>query len=200
MMEQPTNPYRTAVFTGTFDPLTLGHLDVIRRGRLLFERLVVGIGVNLNKTSLFDVDERVEMARLVVRSYPNVSVEAFEGLTVHYVRRIGAQVILRGLRTLTDMEYEFGMTLTNHRLDPKVETVFLMADGEYSHVTSTLIKQVAYYGGTESLKQFVPTELIAPILAKLSVGAAPVAGDEQIARPLSQAETVAQQELVEHVD
>jgi pantetheine-phosphate adenylyltransferase len=185
MMEPATNPYRTAVFTGTFDPLTLGHLDVIRRGRLLFERLVVGIGVNPNKTSLFDVDERVELARQVVRPYPNVSVESFEGLTVHYVRRIGAQVILRGLRTLSDMEYEFGMTLTNHRLEPKVETVFLMADGEYSHVSSTLIKQVAYYGGTEALKQFVPTELIAPILAKLSVGGAPGAGDVQIARPLS---------------
>ena len=90
----------------------------------MFEHLVVGIGVNPNKASLFDVDERVEMARLVVRPYPNVSVEAFEGLTVHFVRRIGARVILRGLRTLTDMEYEFGMTLTNHRLDPEVETVF----------------------------------------------------------------------------
>ena len=118
MNEHSTDPYRTAVFTGTFDPFTLGHLDVIRRGRLLFERLVVGIGVNPNKTSLFDVEERVEMARLVVRPYSNVTVESFEGLTVHFVRRIGAQVILHGLRTLSDMEYEFGMTLTNHRLEP----------------------------------------------------------------------------------
>ncbi len=133
---------------------------MIRRGRLFFEHLVVAIGVNLNKTSLFDVEERVEMARQVVRPFPNVSVEAFEGLTVHFVRRIGARVILRGLRTLSDMEYEFGMTLTNHRLDPEVETVFLMADGEYSHVSSTLIKQVAYYGGTEALRRFVPEELI----------------------------------------
>jgi pantetheine-phosphate adenylyltransferase len=100
-----------------------------------------------------------------VRPFPNVSVEAFEGLTVQFVRRIGARVILRGLRTLSDMEYEFGMTLTNHRLDPSVETVFLMADGEYSHVSSTLIKQVACYGGTEALKRFVPDELIVPILS-----------------------------------
>ena len=115
----PHMPTLAAVFTGTFDPITLGHLDVIRRGRLLFEHLVVGIGVNVNKASLFNVDERVEMARLVVlRPFPNVSVESFEGLTVHFVRRIGARVILRGLRTLSDMEYEFGMTLTNHRLDP----------------------------------------------------------------------------------
>ncbi len=92
----------------------------------------------------------------MVEPYANVSVEAFEGLTVQFVKRIGARVILRGLRTLSDMEYEFGMTLTNHRLDPEIETVFLMADGEYSHVSSTLIKQVAYYGGPDALKRFVP--------------------------------------------
>jgi pantetheine-phosphate adenylyltransferase len=167
MATRTTDPYRTAVYTGTFDPITLGHLDVIRRGRLLFEHVVVGIGVNPNKASLFSVEERVEMARRVVGRFPNVSVEAFEGLTVQYVRRIGARVILRGLRTLSDMEYEFGMTLTNHRLDPAIETVFLMADGEYSHVSSSLIKQVAHYGGTEALKRFVPEELIAAILYKL---------------------------------
>jgi pantetheine-phosphate adenylyltransferase len=178
MTQLATDPHRTAVFTGTFDPISLGHLDVIRRGRLLFERVVVGIGVNPNKTLLFDVDERVDMARRVVHSFPNVTVEAFEGLTVHFVRRIGAQVILRGLRTLSDMEYEFGMTLTNHRLDPEVETVFLMADAEYSHVSSTLIKQVAFYGGAEALKCFVPEELIRPILAKLLADSSPAAGDE----------------------
>jgi pantetheine-phosphate adenylyltransferase len=169
---------RTAVFTGTFDPFTLGHLDVVKRGRLLFEQLIVGIGVNPNKASLFDIDERVRLARLVVKPYANVSVQAFEGLTVHFVRRIGARVILRGLRTLTDMEYEFGMTLTNQRLDPTVETVFLMADGEYSHVSSSLIKQVASYGGTEALQRFVPEELIEPILAKLAKRLPPAAGDE----------------------
>jgi len=173
-----TNPHRNAVFTGTFDPITLGHLDVIRRGRLLFENLVVGIGVNLNKMSLFDLDERLEMARQVVRPFPNVTVESFEGLTVHYVRQIGARVILRGLRTLTDMEYELGMSLTNNRLDPEVETVFLMADSEYSHVSSTLIKQVAYYGGAEALKCFVPEELIPPILAKLLGESPPAARNE----------------------
>ena len=90
MIPHTADPYRTAVFTGTFDPITLGHLDVIRRGRLLFEHVVVAIGVNPNKTSLFNVEERVELARLVVSRFPNVSVEAFEGLTVHYVHRIGA--------------------------------------------------------------------------------------------------------------
>ncbi len=97
-MTTPTSdPSRTAVFTGTFDPLTLGHLDVIRRGRMLFDHLVVGIGVNPNKTALFGIDERVELAKQVVAPFPNVSVESFEELTVQFVRRIGARVILRGL-------------------------------------------------------------------------------------------------------
>jgi pantetheine-phosphate adenylyltransferase len=173
-----TDPLRVAVFTGTFDPITLGHLDVIRRGRLLFEHLVVGIGINPNKASLFDIDERVEMARLVTQPFSNVSVQAFEGLAVQFVKRIGAGIILRGLRTLSDMEYEFGMTLTNHRLDPTVETVFLMADGEYSNVSSTLIKQVACFGGVEALKRFVPDLLIASIVAKVAVKSAPAARDE----------------------
>jgi pantetheine-phosphate adenylyltransferase len=163
-----TAPYRTAVFTGTFDPISLGHVDVIQRGRLLFDHLVVGIGINVNKASLFDVDERVEMTRSVLSPFPNVSVQSFEGLTVQFVRKIGARVILRGLRTLSDMEYEFGMTLTNHRLDPEVETVFLMAGAEYSHVSSTLVKQVAYFGGFEELRKFVPEPLVGPILAKVA--------------------------------
>jgi pantetheine-phosphate adenylyltransferase len=165
----PTNidPSRTAVFTGTFDPLSLGHLDVIQRGRLLFDHLVVAIGVNPNKSALFGIEERVALARSIVAPFENVSVESFEELAVQFVHRIGARVILRGLRTLSDMEYEFGMTLTNHRLDPTIETVFLMADGEYSHVSSTLIKQVARFGGAEALTRFVPTELIEPIMKRM---------------------------------
>ena len=103
----------------------------------------------------------------MVEPFPNVSVESFEGLTVQFVRRIGARVILRGVRTLSDMEYEFGMSLTNHRLDPSIETVFLMADGEYSHISSTLIKQIAFYGGDSAVRRFVPPELVEPILSRL---------------------------------
>jgi pantetheine-phosphate adenylyltransferase len=168
MSQRTSDPSRTAVFAGTFDPITLGHFDVILRGRQLFDHLIVGIGVNPAKTSLFDLDERIETVRRVVDPFPNVSVDSFEGLTVHYVRRVGARVILRGLRTLTDMEYEFGMTLTNHRLDPEVETVFLMADGEYSHISSSLIKQVARFGGREALKNFVPESVIDSILERLA--------------------------------
>ncbi len=158
---------RTAVFTGTFDPLTLGHLDVIRRGRTLFDHLVVGIGLNPNKQALFDIEERVALARQVVAPFENVTVDAFEELAVQFVHRIGARIILRGVRTLSDMEYEFGMTLTNQRLDPAIETVFLMADGEYSHVSSSLIKQVARFGQEEALGRFVPAELVGPIMAKI---------------------------------
>jgi pantetheine-phosphate adenylyltransferase len=158
---------RTAVFTGTFDPLTLGHLDVIRRGRMLFDRLIVAIGVNPNKPTLFTIEERVALAEKVVASFENVSVEPFEELTVQFVRRMGARIILRGVRTLTDMEYEFGMSMTNQRLDPTIETVFLMADGEHSHVSSTLIKQVARYGEQQALSRFVPPELVGPIMAKI---------------------------------
>jgi pantetheine-phosphate adenylyltransferase len=167
MVESRAEPTRTAVFTGTFDPLTLGHLDVIRRGRTLFDHLIVAIGVNPNKPTLFSIDERVALAREVVAPFDNVSVEAFEELTVQFVRRIGARIILRGVRTLTDMEYEFGMSMTNQRLDPGIETVFLMADGEYSHVSSSLIKQVARYGEEKALRRFVPPEVVGPIMAKI---------------------------------
>ena len=158
---------RTAVFTGTFDPITLGHLDVIQRGRALFDHVVVAIGVNPSKAVLFPIEQRVALAERVVGGFDNVSVRAFEGLTVDFVRSIGSRVILRGLRTLSDMEYEFSMTLTNHRLDPQVETVFLMADGEYAHVSSSLIKQVARYGGPESLARFVPAEIVGSILDRI---------------------------------
>lgn len=163
----PLDPSRVAVFTGTFDPLTLGHLDVIGRGRLLFDRLIVGIGINPNKQSLFSVEERVAMAREVVAPFPNVEVEAFEGLTVHFVRRIGARVILRGVRTLSDMEYEFSMSITNSRLDPSVETVFLMADGEYSHISSSLIRQVARFGQEAAISVFVPPAVVGPVMSKI---------------------------------
>ena len=163
-------PPRSAVFTGMFDPLTLGHLDVIRRGRTLFDHLVVAVGINPNKQALFEVEERVDLARMIVEPYANVTVEAFEGLAVQFVREIGARIILRGVRTLSDMEYEFGMTLTNARLDPTIETVFLMADGEYSHVSSGLIKQVARFGEEAALSRFVPPELVGPIMAKIRAG------------------------------
>src|SRR5262249_26108193 len=129
---------RAAVYTGVFDPVHLGHLDIIQRGSRLFDRLVVGVGNNPDKTSLFTVEERVELLRRVVRSYPNVEVQPFTDLAVRFVRQAGASIMLRGLRTLSDMEYEFTMSLTNYSLDPELETVFLLAKDGFSHVSSTL--------------------------------------------------------------
>ncbi|MBN9122378.1 MAG: pantetheine-phosphate adenylyltransferase [Planctomycetes bacterium] len=145
---------RVAVYTGTFDPVHLGHIDIIQRGSRLFEKLIVGVGVNPDKKTLFTPDERAELIRAVSREWKNVEVEAFEGLAVSFVRRCGAMVVLRGLRTLSDMEYEFTMSLMNRNLDPDIETVFLMAKEEFSHVSSSLLRQIAVLGG--DLSKFLP--------------------------------------------
>ena len=147
---------RTAVYTGTFDPVHLGHVDLIPRGSRLYDRLIVGIGVNLDKKTLFTPDERVQLIRgvAVERDWHNVEVTAFDGLAVRFVRDCGAMVVLRGLRTLSDMEYEFTMSLMNANLDPEIETVFLMAKEEFSHVSSSLLRQIAVLGG--DLSKFLP--------------------------------------------
>jgi pantetheine-phosphate adenylyltransferase len=150
------NP-RIAVCPGSFDPVHLGHLDVVRRGSRLFDRLVIGVGVNPDKRPFFTPEERVELLRRVVAPFGNVEVRAFEGLAVKFARAVGARVMLRGLRTLTDMEHEFHMSLTNHNLDPKVETVFLMAQVEHSHFSSTLIRHIGLFGG--DLDPFLPPEV-----------------------------------------
>lgn len=157
------NP-RIAVYTGTFDPVHHGHLDIIQRGSRLFDRLIVGVGNNPDKQTLFDIDERVELLRQVTGDYPNVSVEKFAGLAVRFVRGEGARIMLRGLRTLSDMEYEFTMSLMNLSLDAEIETVFLMAREEYSHVSSSLLRQIAQLGG--DLSRFLPGPVRAALIRK----------------------------------
>ncbi len=162
------NPHY-AVYVGSFDPLTLGHLDIIRRGAALFEKLTVGIGINPEKNPLFSPAERELMVRQIVAPLKNVEVKCFEGLTVNFARACGATVMLRGVRTLTDIETEFTMTLANRALDPTLETVFLMASEKYSHISSSLIKQIASLGKgktAEQLKSFLPLEVIEPLMAK----------------------------------
>jgi pantetheine-phosphate adenylyltransferase len=151
----------TAVYTGVFDPIHLGHLDIIQRGSRIFERLVVGVGINPEKAPFFTVDERVDLIRRVVAPYGNVEVRPFPGLAVRFVREVGAHIMLRGLRTLSDMEYEFSMSLTNLALDAQIETIFLMAKEEYSHISSTLIRQIATFQG--DLTKFVPPEIKAAL-------------------------------------
>jgi len=136
-----------AVYPGSFDPLTNGHVDIISRGARLFDRIIVAILVNAEKAPLFSMDERVEIARSVFRSQPNVEVDTFDGLLVDYVERRGAQVIVRGLRAVSDFEFEFQMALMNRRLQPKIETVFMMPAEQYTYISSRLIKEVFKLGG-----------------------------------------------------
>jgi len=158
------NP-RVAVYTGTFDPVHRGHLDVVTRGGRLFDRLIVAIGVNPDKATLFGIDERAELLREVTRDYANVEVRTFDGLAVRFVRECGAQIMVRGLRTLSDMEYEFTMSLMNLHLDPGIETVFLMANEEFSHVSSSLLRQIAKYGG--DLGKFLPEAVNEALVRKV---------------------------------
>jgi pantetheine-phosphate adenylyltransferase len=158
---------RIAVYTGSFDPITLGHLNVIERASRLVDKLIVGIGVNIEKQALFSPEERLDLVRRVTERLGNVEVRTFDGLAVRFVRDCGAKVIVRGVRSLSDIEAEFTMTLANRSLDPGIETVFLMADEAYSHVSSSLIKQITPLAGDDELLRFVPKELIAPLRAKL---------------------------------
>ena len=153
---------RIAVYTGTFDPVHYGHLDIIKRGSLLFDRLIVGVGINPDKKTLFTIEERVAQIREVTGKWGNVEVESFDGLAVRFVRECGAGIMLRGLRTLSDMEYEFTMSLMNLAQDAQIETLFLMAKEEFSHVSSSLLRQIAALGG--NLSKFLPE----PVRAALS--------------------------------
>ncbi len=156
-----------AVYTGSFDPVTLGHLDIIERSARLYSSLVIGVGVNSAKQSLFSTDERIEMLQRVTRHLPHVSVERFDGLAVDFVRNIGARVMVRGVRPLTDIAAEFTMMMANRQLDTDIETVFLMADEVYAHVSSTLIKQIASLGHGRALDRFVPREIIPTLMEKV---------------------------------
>jgi pantetheine-phosphate adenylyltransferase len=160
------NSSHVAVYTGSFDPITLGHINVIERASRLVDRLIVGIGINIEKQSLFTSEERLHLVQHATRHLPNVEVKQFSGLAVHFVRECGAQVMLRGVRSLTDIEAEFTMTLANRKLDPGVETVFLMADEQFSHVSSSLIKQITPLATDEELARFVPRDII-PELRRL---------------------------------
>jgi pantetheine-phosphate adenylyltransferase len=159
---------RIAVYTGSFDPITLGHLSVIQRSSRLVDRLIVGVGINADKLPLFSPEERVELVKQAVKTLPNVEVTAFDGLAVAFVRACGARVMIRGVRPLTDLATEFTMTMANRHLDPGIETVFLMADEEYSHVSSSLIKQVTPLTTDEILARFVPREIIPLLRSKLA--------------------------------
>lgn len=155
---------RVAVYTGTFDPVHLGHLDIIERGSHLFDRLVIGVGINPDKLPLFSVEERVQLLEQCTKSFANVEVKPFTDLAVRFVKQVGAGIMLRGLRTVTDMEFEFSMSLTNQTLDSEIETVFLMSRIDYTHLSSSLIRQIASFGG--DLSKFLPAGILRAVERK----------------------------------
>ena len=155
---------RLAVYPGSFDPLTNGHVDLIRRGARLFDRIVVAILVNEQKRPLFTTDERLAMARDVFLGDAAIEIDTFDGLLVDYVQRKGASAIVRGLRAVSDFEYEMQMAMMNRQLNPAVETVFLMPAAEFSYVSSRLVKEVAMLGG--SLMDLVPDVVARQLHAK----------------------------------
>ena len=167
-MEIQLNP-RHAIYVGSFDPMTLGHLDIITRGTVLYEKVTVGIGINPDKTPLFSPEERLELTQKILQPYDNVEVTCFCGLAVNFVKESGSKVMLRGMRTLTDIESEFTMSLANRTLEPNNETEFLKASEKYSHISSSLIKQIALLGRNGAAKQladFIPEPIIEPLLEK----------------------------------
>ena len=160
-----------AVYTGSFDPITLGHLNVIERASRLFDELIIGIGTNVDKEPLFSPEERVELLEEVVGGITNVRIEVFEGLAVTFVKDCGSHIMVRGVRPLTDIAAEFTMMMANRRLDENIETVFLMSDERYSHVSSSLIKQIVHLSSDEMLARFVPAQIIGTLREKIAANA-----------------------------
>lgn len=156
---------RTAIYPGTFDPVTFGHLDIIRRASTMFDRLVVGVLNNSAKTPLFSVTERVNILRDTTSDLDNITIDSFDGLAVDFARKWQAHVIVRGLRLITDFEYELQMAQTNRKLAPEVDTVFLYTSLQYSYLSSTTVRDVALFGG--NIEEFVPPSVADLIHRKL---------------------------------
>lgn len=155
---------KIGLYPGTFDPVTRGHLDIIERSAKIVDKLVIGVLPNQAKRPWFNVEERIELLKKVTKNIPNVEVSSFDGLTVDFARRIGAGVIVRGLRAITDFEYELQIAQINHKLNPDVDTVFFTTSVEYSYVSSSIVKEVAGYGG--DISGFVSPDIINDIYDK----------------------------------
>jgi pantetheine-phosphate adenylyltransferase len=156
---------RIAVYPGSFDPITFGHLDVIKRSACLVDELVVGVLVNQSKTPLFSANERVNMIQVATQNLSNVRVEEFSGLSVEFAKKCGAHLIVRGLRAITDFEYELQMAQTNRVIDPEIDTIFLTTSLKYAYLSSTTVREVASYGG--DISHFIPEELIGTVTERV---------------------------------
>ncbi|HWW51711.1 MAG TPA: pantetheine-phosphate adenylyltransferase [Verrucomicrobiae bacterium] len=165
-MALDANKRITAVYPGSFDPVTNGHLDLIERGAIIFDRVVVAVTHNLEKDPLFGIQERIEMLEAVTNEWKNVAVEMFDGLLVDYARAKGARVIMRGIRAVSDYEYELQMAMMNRKIEPQIETVFMLPGEPYSYLSSRLVKELARLGGP--VKGLVPPLVEERLRAKVS--------------------------------
>ncbi len=159
---------RIAVYPGSFDPITLGHLNVIDRASRLFDKLVIGIGFNIEKQPMFSAEERMALIREATSHIANVEIKVFYGLAVDFVKSCGAAVMVRGVRPITDIPAELTMMMANRRLAPGIETLFMIADGELAHVSSSLIKQIAGLSGDDEMRRFLPSNVVSAIRKKIT--------------------------------
>jgi pantetheine-phosphate adenylyltransferase len=163
---------RTVIYPGSFDPFTNGHLDLVHRATKLFDRVIVAVARNENKHPLFTLEERLQMVVRAVRPLPHVEADAFDGLLIEYVERRSAQAVIRGLRAVSDFEFEFQLALMNRKLNERIETIFMMPKETYTFLSSRLVKEIASLGGEVSA--FVPAHVRTSLAAKLKSKAAPV--------------------------
>ncbi|NUM81149.1 pantetheine-phosphate adenylyltransferase [bacterium] len=156
---------KTAIYPGTFDPITYGHLDIIGRASALFDKVIVTVAINPKKKPMFSIDERIDLIRSVVQPHPNVECESFDGLLVNFAQEKNATALIRGLRAISDFEYEFQMALVNRKLSEKLVTVFLMPGEKFTYLNSTIVKEVAMFGG--DISAFVPPLVEAQVKEKI---------------------------------
>lgn len=157
---------KIAVYPGSFDPITNGHIDIIRRGAKVFDKIIVAVLINIDKKYLFEIDERVNLIKRVTADIDNVEVVRFDGLLVNFLKEYNANIILKGLRTTCDFEYELQMALMNNQLDSNIETICMMSNSQNLHISSSCVKQVAKFGG--NIKGLVPKEIVSDIVKRIN--------------------------------